>query len=181
MVGMSGTGFALSLEPMTIEEMFRKSEFVGVVHINGIKTESVGQEICSQIYTANVVRKIKGEEGKEYKILQFGRVGGLEINKDYFVFLEFSSNPDEFVRKIYDRGYHGNYTESELRNIVECNRTIPGLILEDDRIISIDGDLIKINYPLPSDISQNIVFQENGPDGYSMRIGDFFGYILTLR
>jgi hypothetical protein len=104
----------------------------------------------------------------------------MEVNRDYFVFLQNVADRDEVVREIYNHGYRGNHTMDELRNLASCNGAVPGLIEIRNRIFPIEKGLLTFNEDLPKDIAENMIFQKVDSDKYTVRTEDFVTYVSMI-
>lgn len=88
----AGNATTIAREPL--EDVFRRSDFVAIVHVIEGQAIQPLEDECGSIYKGQVIKLIKGTKET---VVKFGHFDGLMMGQRYLVFL---TNPDNEYRSL---------------------------------------------------------------------------------
>ena len=128
-----------------LEEVFRQSAFVAIVHVIEGRAIQPLEDECGSIYKGQVIKAYKGEKEA---VVEFGHFDGLMIGRRYLVFL---TDPGHEYRSLSSTNSVSMGLEKELINRCSAKwigkkvmQGIHGAMIMDDVILESMAEAVKI-------------------------------------
>src|SRR5271170_5244531 len=105
--------------------------------------------------------------------IMFGRYSGLEIGKEYLLFIKNVIDPNSIYNHLLQEGRPIENKESAMA-IIQCNGIVPGLIYDYPSVAEVIGNKIEIDGQLPADIPSSIAIENSGKPQWFLSRNDVF-------